>query len=136
MKKLAIGVLLLIIISWVVGSSEIDRENSVPADTSAVSVWDIENASFYDDEETFKYYWGVNFMTDQAPSTKLNCRISALNNAGEEILTITQVHNVLNDNSAIPYRKYDLGEIMPTTTKAKYKAIKSFDVSCTKAVTQ
>lgn len=136
MKKLAIGVLLLIVISWVVSSREIDKENSAPADTSVVAIWDIEDASFYDDEETFKYYWGVNFMTDQAPSTKLNCRISVLNSAGEEILTIQEVRNVLNDNSAITYDKYDLGEIMPTTTKAKYKAIKSFDVSCTKAAIQ
>lgn len=136
MKKLAIGVLLLIVISWVVSSREIDKENSAPADTSVVTIWDIEDASFYDDEENFEYYWGVNFMTDQAPSTKLNCRISALNSAGEEILTIQEVRNVLNDNSAITYDKYNLGERMPTTTKAKYKAIKSFNVSCTKAAIQ
>ncbi len=137
MKKLAIGLLLILIIAWGSSSREIEKEKSAPADTGVVSVWDIENASFYDDEETFKYYWGANFSTDQPFNTKLNCRISALNVLGEEVLTAQGLYNVVNNGITVPFDKYQTGKGgMGTTTKAKYKAIKAFDISCTKAAIQ
>jgi len=102
---------------------------------SQVNVFDIENASFYDDTETFKYYWGASFSTDQPSNTKLNCRISALNNQGEEILSVQGLYNVVNEGVTVGYDKYQVGKSgMPITTKDKFKAIDSFDVSCTKAL--
>ena len=137
MRKLAIGLLLILIVAWGTSSREIKKEKSVPADTDVITVYGIENASFYDNQETFRYYWGANFFTNQAPQTKLNCRISALNENGEEILSVQGIYNVLNDGGTIPFDRYQTqNDLMPTTTKAKYKAIKSFDISCTKAAIQ
>ncbi len=97
-----------------------------------VNIYDIEDSSFYDDQETFSYYWGVNFTTDQEPSTKLNCKISAFNDKSEEILSIQQKYNVVNNGVAVIF---GMGG-MPTTTKSKFKELDSFGVECTKALNQ
>ena len=97
-----------------------------------VNIYDIEDSSFYDDQETFSYYWGVNFTTDQEPSTKLNCKISAFNDKSEEILSIQQKYNVVNNGVAVIY---GMGG-MPTTTKSKFKEMYSFGAECTKAFNQ
>lgn len=124
-------ILVVLVFGLTACASSPSSEESPSSETgNQVNVFDIEDASFYDDTETFKYYWGANFSTDQPPSTKLNCRISALNNAGEEILSVQGLYNVVNNGVTVAYGQGD----MPTTTKDKFKAISSYDISCTKAL--
>ena len=128
------GVLALVIVFGLTAcaSSPTTEESDGSNIESQVQVFDIEDASFYDDTETFKYYWGANFSTDQPPKTKLICRISALNQQSEEILSIQRLHNVVNNGVTVIYGESG----MPTTTKDKFKAIDSYDISCTKALNQ
>jgi len=135
MIKLVIGFVLIFSLSACASGLKTEKSDNSKTG-SQVNVFDIENASFYDDTETFKYYWGANFKTDQLFNTKLNCRITALNNQGKEILTVQGLHNVVNDGVTVPYDKYGWRGGMPITTKDKFKAIDSFDVSCTKAFNQ
>ena len=131
MQKLATGILLIVALTGCASTSNSEKATDTESNKQ-VNIFDIEDASFYDDSETFKYYWGVNFSTDQPTSTKLNCSISALNSEGEEILGVQQVRNVVNNGVTVAYGEGDL----PTTTKEKYKAIDSFSVSCTQAINQ
>lgn len=112
--------------------SNMDQSTSSEERITPVNIYDIENSSFYDNTETFKYYWGANFTTDQEPSTKLNCRVSAFDKKGEEILSMQQIYNVVNNGVAVMYGSGG----MPTTTKSKFDAIDIFDVKCIKALNQ
>jgi hypothetical protein len=132
MKKLTIGLIYILGITGCASDSTVSQSESSAELNPQVNIYDIEDSSFYDDQETFSYYWGVNFTTDQEPSTQLNCKISAFNDKGEEILSIQQKYNVVNNGVAVIF---GMGG-MPTTTKSKFKELDSFGVECTKALNQ
>jgi hypothetical protein len=132
MKKLIIGLIYILGITGCASDSTVSQSKSSAELNPQVNIYDIEDSSFYDDQETFSYYWGVNFTTDQEPSTKLNCKISAFNDKSEEILSIQQKYNVVNNGVAVIF---GMGG-MPTTTKSKFKELDSFGVECTKALNQ
>jgi hypothetical protein len=132
MKKFAIGLIYILGLTGCASESTVNQSESSAELNTQVNIYDIEDSSFYDDQETFAYYWGVNFTTDQEPSTKLNCRISAFNDKGEEILSVQQIYNVVNNGVAVIY---GMGG-MPTTTKSKFKEMDSFGAECTKAFNQ
>ncbi len=132
MKKLIIGLIYILGITGCASDSTVSQSESSAELNPQVNIYDIEDSSFYDDQETFSYYWGVNFTTDQEPSTKLNCKISAFNDKSEEILSIQQKYNVVNNGVAVIF---GMGG-MPTTTKSKFKELDSFGVECTKALNQ
>jgi hypothetical protein len=132
MKKLIIGLIYILGITGCASDSTVSQSESSAELNPQVNIYDIEDSSFYDDQETFSYYWGVNFTTDQEPSTKLNCKISAFNDKSEEILSIQQKYNVVNNGVAVIFGMSG----MPTTTKSKFKELDSFGVECTKALNQ
>jgi hypothetical protein len=90
-----------------------------------VSITNIEDCSGYDPDLN-EWWWGACFKGVRlSPMTQMDCTSQALNSKGEVILTDEFRANTLNDGTIIHY-----GATLPTTTKAKVKAIKSYNIKC------
>jgi hypothetical protein len=119
-------IVLLAIIGQFTNSSDKVESESV-AEAQYLTVYRIVPNVFYDDEDN-AWYWGAMFRTDEAPMTKLNCKVDALDKSGNTILSEGHQYNVVNDSTVIRYGEDNL----PTTTKEIAKAIDSFNIYCAK----
>lgn len=127
-KKIII--LIVIVVLAIIGqfTNSSDKVEKQPvAEQQYLSVYDLLNITFYDEEDKV-WYWGVNFKTDQPPSTKLNCEVNALNKAGETVVSEQHNYNLGNEGFVVRYGSDDL----PTTTKEIAEAINTFEVLCIK----
>ena len=119
-------IVVLAIIGQFTNSSDKVESESV-AEAQYLTVYRIVPNVFYDDEDT-AWSWGAMFRTDEAPMTKLNCKVDALDKSGNTILSEGHQYNVANDSTVIRYGEDNL----PTTTKEIAKAIDSFNIYCAK----
>jgi len=123
-KKRAIFVIVIIAL-MIFG--QFTKKSEPVAEVKYLTVYRIEPNVFYDSADKV-WYWGVNFRTDEAPMTLLNCRVDVLDKTGKTILSEAHQYNVVNDSTVIRYG----GDDMAITTKEIAKAIDSFNIFCSK----
>lgn len=126
-KKLKKWQIVAIVIIALIIIGQFTKKSEPVAEVNYLTVYRIEPNVFYDNEDKV-WYWGVNFRTDEAPFTKLNCRVDVLDKAGKMILSEAHQYNVVNDSTVLRYG----GDGMATTTKELAKAIDSFNIFCAK----
>ena len=127
-KKKKFIIPLVIVVLAIIGQFTGGEEEAPPvAEAKYLTVYRIEPNVFYDEEDN-AWYWGAMFRTDEAPMTKLNCKVDALDTSGNTILSEGHQYNVVNDSTVIRYGEDNL----PTTTKEIAKAIDSFNIYCAK----
>ena len=127
-KKKKFIIPLVIVVLAIIGQFTGGEEEAPPvAEAKYLTVYRIEPNVFYDEEDN-AWYWGAMFRTDEAPMTKLNCKVDALDKSGNTILSEGHQYNVVNESNLIRYGEYNL----PTTTKEIAKAIDSFNIYCAK----
>jgi hypothetical protein len=127
-KKKKFIIPLVIVVLAIIGQFTSGEEEAPPvAEAKYLTVYRIEPNVFYDEEDN-AWYWGAMFRTDEAPMTKLNCKVDALDKSGNTILSEGHQYNVVNDSTVIRYGEDNL----PTTTKEIAKAIDSFNIYCAK----
>ena len=101
----------------------------------SLTVYDIENAGFYDDE-IGKYVWGASFKVKYiSQNVKILCTTDALDGAGKVIATQTGTYNTLAnpDDSEIGTAQtvlYGADSFLPSISKLKYEQMKEFKVKC------
>jgi hypothetical protein len=127
-KKKKFIIPLVIVVLAIIGQFTGGEEEAPPvAEAKYLTVYRIEPNVFYEEEDN-TWYWGASFRTDEAPMTKLNCKVDALDKSGNTILSEGHQYNVVNDSTVIRYGEDNL----PTTTKEIAKAIDSFNIYCAK----
>ena len=131
-QKKAFIIIAVLAVLGIIGNLTSSKEDTAKESVATVEylpITDIENITFYDEEEKV-WLWGANFKTDLPPATKLTCAITALDKDGKSLATDKYDYNVVNMGVVVRYG--DIRWADPVSEETA-KAISSFDIKCNKA---